>query len=211
VWRICLPTENLAIVYSTETILACKIPDFSSLSPGNNPTSMEKTWSWPGLGQSDDWAENQLTYTASEPIYDQRSAREFELYYAFGAASRVTTVTVPINTGEDDHALKPGELPALKQVSTVIEDGREGRDTFGCGSKALHVRRLSGSDGKTYVVVPLKNLPLRGSGEAIWMFVHREELDRDPQLDIDEASGRVIIWGWDLVAQETKVFIGDLV
>ena len=194
-----------------ETILACKIPDFSGLSPGNNPASIKQMWSWPGLGQSDEWAWDRLTYTASESVYDPHSARAFDLYYVSGAASQVTTVTVPINTDEDDPALKPGELPALKQESTVIEDGREGRDTFGCGCKALHVRRLSGSDGETYVVVPLKKPPLRGSGGALWMFVHREELDLNPQLDIDEATGRVVIWGWDMAAQETRVFIGSLV
>jgi len=46
------------------------------------------------------------------------------------------------------------------------------------------------------------------------MFVSYTELGYRPQtteIDMDEATGRVVIWGWDKQAHETKIFVGDLV
>jgi len=48
------------------------------------------------------------------------------------------------------------------------------------------------------------------------MSVPFEELkfERPPktsEMDMDEATGRVVIWGWDEDACEARIFVGDLV
>lgn len=76
--------------------------------------------------------------------------------------------STPGDDDEDGHASKPGGLPALKQVSMVIEEGRNGGfHTYGCSTKGLYVHRIPViCDGVTYMVVRLKRIPLRSSGNA---------------------------------------------
>ena len=40
---------------------------------------------------------------------------------------------------------------------------------------------------------------------------HRSHPAQNVEVDMDEATGRVIIWRWDANAFETKIFVGDLV
>ena len=214
-WGICMPTENLVIVHNTENIFMCKIPNFLGLSPGTHSTSMTPMWSWPGLDRSE--RGTQCMVPCSEAVHDPHSAREFDLYYVAGYISKVITITVAISTcnnDDDDHTLEPGGLGGLqmvKQESTVIEDCSEGLGANDCSTKGLHVRRLIRGNEVTYVVVPLKNLPSRSPGHALWLSVSREGFKHDPQMDIDEATGRVVCWGRDTVGRGIKVFVGNLV
>ena len=62
--------------------------------------------------------------------------------------------------------------------------------------------------------MPLDDLFLGGGREALWMSVTYKELrdcKKTVDMDMDEATGRVIIWGWEMCTYETKVFVGDLV
>jgi hypothetical protein len=200
-----MPAENLAIIYNVKHILACKIPNFLGLSPGTHLTSARPMWSWPGLALPNKMTSN---FTAhSEIVYDPYSAQEFDIYYVDTLTPQVVTVTVPINIDDNDDVSELGGLPALKQESAVIEQGRNGR---GGSTKGLHVRELPG-DEITYMVIPLKNLALRNQGNALWMSVPCNGFEEGQQMDVDEATGRVVLWGRDASAKETTVFVGSLV
>ena len=206
-WKICMPAENLVIVYNHERIFGCKIPNFLDLSPGTHTTSVRSTWSWPGLVRSDEIVWDPGTY--SEAIYDPHSAREIDLYYVEAFASEVVTVTVPIDTcgGNDgDHPSELSGLPALKQESSLIDDGEERWGT--CDrSKGLYFRRLYEFGGVTHMVVPL-----RSPGNSLWMFLPQERPDQGSKMDIDEATGRVIFWRWDTDERATtRIVVGNLV
>ena len=205
-----MPAENLAIIYSAEHILACKIPNFLGLSPGTHLTSMRPMWSWPDVGHPNERSSDFIPY--SETVYDPRSAQAFDLYYVHKSISQVITVTVPINTGDGhSHVSELGGLPALKQEFAVVKENRNGTvATYNCSTKGLHVRRLPG-DGITYMVVPLKNLALGSQGNALWMTVPCNEFEKGQRMDVDEATGRVVFWGRDADAKETTVFVGSLV
>jgi len=66
------------------------------------------------------------------------------------------------------------------------------------------------------LVIPLDDLVLEDGRGALRMLVSYKELKfkfrpLTIEMDMDEATGRVIIWGWDKNAYETKIFVGDLV
>ena len=206
-----MPTENLAIVYNTKDILACKIPIFSDLSPGTHTMNARPMWSWPGL---DRYERDNISCMTNKIIHDPQSAKELDLYYVDKTTSQVTTVTVPINTGDDNddanQAPELGGLPALGRESTFIEEGWPGWGAYDCCNKGLHVRRFL-SNQITYVIVPLKNLALRSPGDALWMSVDHEGFE-GLMVDVDEAGGRVILSGdRDRSTQETRIFVGNLV
>ena len=204
-----MPTENLAIVYNAKDILACKIPIFSDLSPGTHTVNARPIWSWPGL---DRYERDNISCMTNEIIHDPHSVQGLDLYYIDKTTSQVITVTVPINTDDDEanQAPEPGGLPALERESMFIGEGWPGWGTYDCCNKGLHVRRFF-SNELTYVVVALKNLASRSLGDVLWMSVDHEGFE-GPMVDVDEASGRVILSGdRDRNTQETRIFVGNLV
>ena len=210
-----MPTESLAIIYNLEKILVCKIPHFSELSPGTHALGAIPMRSWPGLDRFIIESRAQIADTASETVYNPQSAREFDLHYVLhGPPPRVVTVTVPINTGDnsgDEHVYEPDELPALKQEVVVVEKYGEKTTELRC-HKELYFDMTWSREGVQYMAMPLKNLPLRGPNNIICMSVSREEFKRlTPQMDMDEASGRVVFWGCDEHRRETKILVGNLV
>ena len=210
-----MPTENLAILYSAESIIAHKIPNFSDLSPDTRLRSAEPIWSLRHLGHPNWRAPSPGAYTASETIYHPHPTREFKLYYADGFPPQVITIAVPINLGDDDvgtHIPNLGGLPALKQEVATITAHRSGWGPV-FYNKGQYFRRFPGTEANkvTFMVVPLKNVCLRGLGGAFWMLVPSEGPNQDLEMDMDEVTGRVVFWGQDAVKRETKVFIGNLV
>ena len=144
---------------------------------------------------------------ASETIHDPLSAQKFELYYAReGINSHVTTLTIPIDIS-DDKILIPGER------SATIPKCNGGSDPLSF-YKDLYFDKVCKNDGVYYLIVPLKNLTLRGLGGVLRMFVPFEEFEkisRAHEAEMDGATGRVIIWGWNYDTQEAEIFVGDLV
>ena len=67
--------------------------------------------------------------------------------------------------------------------------------------------------GLEALVTPLNDLVLEGGRGALRISVPLKELRRCSGIgmDMDEATGRVVIWGWDEDTHRTKVFVGDLV
>ena len=153
------------------------------------------------------------SYATGEVLYDPPYTREFNLHYVCNgyvqAESFAITITMPIST-EGDFASEP---PALKQKSTPIPS--HGLDSFGFSCrKGLHSDTTSQGSKLDILVTPLDDLILEGGRGALRMTVSYRELTnhtRTTEVDMDEATGRVVIWGWDRDTGETKVLVGDWV
>ena len=210
-----IPTESLAVIYNNEHVLACKIPSFSALSPGVNITPMEPKWTWPGLDPHDIGFWISLYFITSEALYEPFSALELNLYYASEEiASQVITVTLPINAGYDDLAPEPADLPVLKQNSTTVEGYGRGLEVPFCLKGLFFTKTAREGGGVRFLVTPLKDLALHGPRRALKVSVPHRELggaSQSIEIDMDEATGRVVIWGWDKEAREAVVVIGDIV
>ena len=126
------------MIYDTENIFSCKLPDFASLSPGANLIGLTPIRSWSGLSQ---FSERHLDYASSGVVYDPFSAERLDLYYLYtGSCSVVITVTISTNTSN-------GELHVLKQNCTTIRrHARDLRLPFVCkGLSESHSARTAGS------------------------------------------------------------------
>ena len=195
------------VTYNTRNILTYKIPDFSCLSAGVNHTNATPMRIRSGLERFDETSWSLITYMASETIHDPLSAREFDLYYARrGIDSRVVTLTIPIDISDD-------EVPIPRIRSAIIPKNVGGSDALSF-YKDLYFDKAYKDDGVYYLVVPLKSLVLQGLSKALRMFMPCEEFEQISQaheVEMDEATGRVIAWGWNYETQEAEVFVGDLV
>ena len=205
------------IVYNTGHILAYEIPHFSSLSFGVNLSSMTPMWYWPGPDVMDQDIRILVSYTTCETLYDPSSAQEFNLHYVcrgriVEAGPFTVTVTIPINA-KDDSTSKSIELPALKRKSTPAQSHGWSPAGFSC-QKGLHSDVTLLDDALDILITPLDDLGLEGGRGALRILLSYEELGCLPQaigVDMDEATGRVVIWGLDENLRDTKVFVGDLV
>ena len=147
-----------------------------------------------------------------EVLYDPLTAQEFNLYYSFRIpTSQVVTVTVPINAAYDNLASKSAELPAPKQNTALVQCHVETADC----QKGLYFGKSCKKDGVHLLVMPLKDIALRGPEKALRMFVSWEEFEQPArqmvEVDMDEATGRVVVWLWDRDTRAVKIFFGDLV
>ena len=200
IYNISIPTESLAVLYYPEDILTCKIPDFSSLSPGRNLMTATPV----PIVRPMDWIS--ISHMASEPIYDPLSARRLDLYYLHkGNSSRVILITIPLESG----------VSLRREGLRTIRDDANGPITLPL-HKGFHLKfeKTCDNKGAYFVVMTLKNLSTHDPRIFLRVFVSDEEFEQVSQaseIDMDEATGRMIIWGWDEGAEETKVFVGDLV
>ena len=215
-WNVSIPTESLVVIYNTENILACKIPSFSSLSPGVNRMRATPMWSWSGLGSFDDTAWISTTHMASEVLYDPLSTRKFNLYYLEnGIPSKVVVVTIPTTANDHgDPTSSSGGSPALSQRTIGLIKHFEALSGLSF-HKGLYVSKAHENDAVCYAIGSLKGLTTQTRERVLRMSVPRKEfggaVPQAEEMDMDEATGRVIIWGWDREVQGTKVFVGDLV
>ena len=170
-------------------------------------------WNRPGPG-----ARLPVSYTMGETVRDSPSAQDFNLYYVsekrFSPASpSVTTVTVPINT-EGGSISKSTELPTIKKKLTEAPNHGEATAWFSC-RKGLHFDVAHSNAPPLHVLVtPLNALGSEGGRKALRMTVPFEEPGEfmpEIGMDMDEATGRVVIWGWDSMAYKSKIFVADLV
>lgn len=171
-------------------------------------------WDWPGPDTG-----FIVSYTASESLRDSPSAQEFNvnLYYVGGKTfSQIepfaTTVTIPIDT-EGSFISGFTEPPAARQRSIPVPN--HGGGTVCLSSrKGLHFDVAAVDYPSLHIlIIPLNNLGSDG-GKALRMSVSSKEFEKQTltiKVDMDEATGRVVIWGWDSTTSKAKIFIGDLV
>ena len=175
-------------------------------------------WHWLGPGRQEVPYTGRLEhYMTSGALLDPPSAQEFNLHYVYRARSwavRVFAVTVTIPTNvKDDPTSESTELPALRQKTTPLRRHESGSFGPSC-RRGLHFDIVPRVDRLEILATPLDDLVLEGGRGALWMKVPYKELrDCTPStmMDMDEATGRVVIWGWNKNEDETKVFVGDLV
>jgi len=201
------------IVYNTWHIFAYEIPSFSNLSLGINLSCAMLIWYWPGPDGVD---ENWVSYMTSEALYDPPSTQEFYLHYfcqervAYSDPFTVT-LTVPTNL---KRAYELAELPGFKQKSTPVRQHGRNSVGFSC-QKGLHFDKALQGGRIDILATPLDDLVLEGGRRALRVPVpyeeHRSHPVRNVEVDMDEATGRVVVWRWDGNACETKIFVGDLV
>ena len=203
--------------------MAFKIPNFSSLSLGINPSKVTPTWHWPIPHRLHNHANISVSYITSGVLYNPSSVKELDLHYVFMKRVQflgythlqpfLLTIPVPINAKDDlaHEWTKPSEFRVRSRC--ITKNGRE--QTVGPSCRTgLHSDIAIHNDRIDALVMPLDDLFLGGGREALWMSVTYKELrdcKKTVDMDMDEATGRVIIWGWEMCTYETKVFVGDLV
>ena len=174
-------------------------------------------WYWSGPDRPDDYTELLVNHMASETLYDPPFTQELNLHYVYrtrdwAARVFVVTVTIPINA-KDNVFSEPTEPPTLRKKSTPVRG--HGPGSFGLFfQKGLHSDITFQGDELDILATPLDDLVLEGGRGALRMTVSYKEF-RDctmsVEMDMDEATGRVVVWTWDVDARETKIFVGDLV
>ena len=159
-----------------------------------------------------------LSYMTSEAPSDPSSAQGANLHYvcrerAIGEGPFAITVTVPINN--NDPAPGPTGRIILKHKFTAMQNYGWDSSALSC-TNGLHSNKAILKDRIEILVTPLDDLVLEDGRGTLRMSASYQELGfkwppRTIDMDMDELTGRVIIWGWDKDAYETKVFVGDLV
>ena len=205
------------VVFNTQHALTYEIPDSSGLPSGfhlSNATPTQHRLDPGWVGES-----IHVSYMTSEALYDPSSAQEVNLHYfcrqlLAPAEPLVATITMPIST-DGDPASESTEPPLLKIKETLIR--RHGRDSAGTSCrKGLHSDKALLNDGLDILVTPLDDLVLKDGKGTLRMSVPYKEFGfkwspQTVEIDMDEATGRVVVWGWDRDACETKIFVADLV
>ena len=175
-------------------------------------------WDLPGPGRVHKG--RPLSYTTSETLYKPPSAEGFSLHYVYRdyylGTQLFAATLILVNTTEDGFTSKSTGPPVLERKSTPIRNFRQG--SWFSHRKGLHMElaRPRGSLHLSILVTPLDGPVSEGRRKSIRILVALplEEV-RDSTwkvaVDMDEATGRVAIWGWDCGDDEATIFIGDLV
>ena len=118
------------------------------------------------------------------------------------------TVTIPINIDRDPSS-KSTEPPAHKYEETCLQEHVWGSFGF-CYQRGLRPDRGLHNEEPEILVAPLDDLVSEGERGTLRVLLSKElePLLRRCGVDMDDATGRVIIWEWE---NESKVFVGDLV
>ena len=124
------------------------------------------------------------------------------------------TIIVPIGTS-DDFSPKSTDPPELKRKWThFLNYGR--KQSWSSCQRGLRVENALLNDKLGILVTRLDDLVLEGRRGTLRMSVPYKDLkfEASPQtteVEMDGATGRVLVWGWDKDACETKIFVVDLV
>ena len=189
------------MIYDTENIFSCKLPDFASLSPGANLIGLTPIRSWSGLSQ---FSERHLDYASSGAVYDPFSAKGLDLYYLYGKQI----------CSDHRHHIRQHQQWRTARFEAMLYHRSTTRKEFGIALRLQGVIQESRPRGRRglYWVGPLQSLALRSPGKHSRMFLADEEV-KGPllsmRMDMDEATGRVFLWGWCGEAR-TEIFVGGL-
>lgn len=153
----------------------------------------------------------------SEALHDPRSAQEFNLHYICAGHPHHTnrfaiTVTIPINL-KGNFASRSAEPPAPKQKLTQVQRNGSYTARF-FNREGFPLDAVIQGDEINILATLLDDLVLEDGKGTLRVSVPYEEFKerlRAAVVDVDEASGRIVIWGRKRHAYETQVFVGDLV
>ena len=104
--------------------------------------------------------------------------------------------------------------PVSGQSWIIVHTPEESSKMTFCQNGSYRCNKPCEGTQTYFTVMPLKDLTPGYPGKAFEMFASFEELGKSLQtieIYTDEGTGVVVIWGWDMEAQETKIFVGDSV
>lgn len=148
-----------------------------------------------------------INYTRSKPFYNPIVSDEFTLGFFCEACPEAVVIAVTVNPPSLETPTDPGRL----RMTT----GRYRNSIIGFGHREYLRSVVECCDDRLEVwVTHLEYVAQVGERERLWMSVSMAELQMDPVwlgVDVDEVTGRVILWGWDKRMLVTKIYVADLV
>ena len=208
----------MVIIYNFRHILAYEIPDFAGLPSGVSRSGVGPVRYWPGPDPAAGIALAASAYMTGEALCDPPSAQGFNLHYvcekhAAGVDPFAATIKIPMNI-QDGLAPESTESPEFERRSTLIRS-HGWRSVRFFGRKGLHSDITIYDNKADILVTSLNDLGREGRGKALHMIASFEGFHgwESIGMDMDEATGRVVIWGWDKVRDQAGpgIFVGDLV
>ena len=223
-WKVCFPTPDLAVVFGRDRVLAYALPPFSALSRGMHCLDESPIWCWSsimgsGAGMSRHRTSAEVFYDPSLP--DHRF--NIHLLYQMEHSDPWTYMgLITLNIDPSNSSPASPESSTSKRIATrfpiiglpVMSTIHSG--VYRSGTRLRDV-------GLDIWVTPLETLSSsQASGDRngqgpLWMFVSNDDLEHDLEwenVDLDEASGRVFVWGpgyrWK-TPPETRIFVGELI
>jgi hypothetical protein len=223
-WKVCFPTPNLVVICGRDRILAYTLPSFSTLLHGKHSLDEGPTWRLSDIIENNTGARRQKT--SVEVFHDPCALdRRYNLHFLrqlddFDPRTWVELITLSIDPS--DSSSSSSGTPTYQRIESRFSvDGLIATGTL--HPNIYHSRTLTHSEGIGIWVTSLEDVSFaqaRGEVEgrrSLYMFVSNDELEPDLEwesVDLDEASGRVFIWGptyrW-MTPPETRVFLGELV
>ena len=222
-WKVCFPTPHLAVIYDRNHILAYTLPQFATLPHGKQRLDEGPTWRLSNI--IEDHTGICRPGTFAEVFYDPSPPDDrFNIHLLhqlddsnYQAYAGLLTLTI-------DPSVPPSPSGAPTYQRIVSRFPIEGLMATGSlHPETYHSRTRLHSEGLDVWVSSLEDMSsaqANGEGEgrgSLYMFVSNEELEPDLEwegVDLDEASGRVFIWGpafrW-MTPCETRIFVGELV
>jgi hypothetical protein len=150
---------------------------------------------------------SRINYTHSGPFYNPTILGEFTLGFFYEACPEAVVTAVTVNPPSLETPTDPGRLRVVTGCyqNFILGSGRQ-------GYLRTIVKRCNGI--LEIWVTPLEYVAQVGERGRLWMSVSMAELQMDPDwlgVAVDEATGRVVLWGWDRRLLVTKIYVADLV
>ena len=221
-WKICFPRPDLAVICGRDRLLAYNIPPFSTLLRGQNSMNAEPTWRLPSpivaRGHK----------TSAEVFYDPSLPdRRFNIHFSHQLDDLdYTTYYVGLTTLKIDPSNPPlssSGAPAYQRIESRFPTDGPTVKWGSLYSEIYHSRSLLHSEGLDVWITSLEDTSFaqangEGNGRGpLFVFISNDDLEPDLEwesVDLDEASGRIFIWGpafrW-MTPSETRIFVGELV
>ena len=223
-WKVCFPTPELTVVYGRDRVLAYALPQFSVLPQGKRSLDEDPIWCWSSIIGS-----GTGTYrhkTSAEVFYDPSLPGDrFNIHLLnwkghSDPKTYMDLITLNIDPSDPSPA-SPESRTSERIVSRFPVAGLPATSTIYPGVYRSGTRLRE--DGLDIWITPLEDISssqargLGGRQDSFWMFVSNDDLEHDLEwesVDLDEASGRVFVWGpgfrWK-TPPETRIFVGELV
>jgi hypothetical protein len=221
-WKVCFPTPGLAVICGGDRVLGYALPPFSTLAHGKRSLDEGPRWRLSSILGSN--RGRRPHKTSAEVFYDRSLPdRRYNIHFLSQLDDSDPRTHVGLITLKIDPSVSPSSSPGTPTYERIESrfsiDGLIAAGTL--HSDIYHLRTRLHGEGLDVWVTSLEDVSFaqaRGEGQrSLFMFVSNEELEPDLEwesVDLDEASGRVFIWGpayrW-MTPPETRVFVGELV
>lgn len=223
-WKVCFPTPDLAVICGRDRVLAYTLPSFSTLPHGKHSLDEDPVWSLSNM--TENTTGTRRHQTSAEVFYDPSIPdRRYNIHFLRqpdDGDSRTHTWLTTLTIDPSDPSSSSSGTPAYQRIESHFSIG--GRMTTSTlHPDVYHSRTQWDSEGLYVWVTSLEDIAFSqtcGEGEeqrSLCMFISNDELEPDMEwesVDLDEASGRIFIWGpayrW-MTPPETRIFVGELV